>query len=388
MERTFKFRLYPKDSQIETMDRWLYLLHDLYNAGLQQRMMAYRNNGITQTTYRQNGELPELKKQLTEYRSIHSQVLQNVFDRLDKAYQNFFSRVKKGEKPGFPRFKPLKRYTSFTYPQSGFKILENGRLLLSGIGEIRMFKHRDVRGIIKTVTIKKDRVGDWFASFSVDLPDPEHKEQKTAVGNDLGLKNLVMNSDGNPMDNPRFLKQSEGRRKRKQRQLSKKQKGSHNRQKARIRLAVVERRIERQRDNYLHKASRELSTRADVIIFEDLNIENMVRNHHLAKSILDASWGKLVQYTRYKAEEAGGEVVLVDPKNTSQICSKCGGYVQKSLSERIHICQDCGFVADRDWNAALNILKIGSDRAEFKPVERGVQPEMAQPLYESGSSLL
>ena len=370
------------------MDRWLYLLHDLYNAGLQQRITAYRDKHITQTYNKQQDELPELKKELKEYKQIYSQVLQDCFRRLDKAYQNFFSRVKRGEKAGFPRFKTLKRYNSFTYPQSGFRILENGRLLLSGIGEVRMFKHRDVRGTVKTVTIKRDRVGDWFASFSVDLPDPERMERKTAVGNDLGLMNLVMDSDGDPMDNPRFLKQSEGRRKRKQRQLSRKRRGSHNRQKARIRLAVVDRRIERQRDDHLHKASRELSTRADTIIFEDLNIENMVKNHRLAKSILDASWGKLVQYTRYKAEEAGGEVVLVDPKNTSQTCSKCGGLVQKSLSVRIHICTNCGFVLDRDWNAALNVLKIGSDRAEFTPVERGVPYANTQPLDESGSSPL
>lgn len=347
MERAFKFKLYPKNSQVETMERWLYLFHDLYNAGLQQRIMAHKDRSITISSYRQNRELPELKKGLKEYREIHSQVLQNVFDRLDKAYENFFMRVKRGEKPGFPRFKSLKRYNSFTYPQSGFRILDNGHLYLSGIGEVRVFKHREMEGTIKTCIIKKDRVGDWFASFSVELPDPVPRELKTAVGIDLGLEKMATLSTEEFVNNPRFLKSSESVKKHIQKILSGKKKGSNNRRKARVKLAKEERNIARQMDDYIHKVSRTLSTKADAIIFENLNINNMVKNHHLSKSILDASWGKLIQYTTYKAEEAGGEVVLVDPRNTSQICSKCGGYVQKSLSERIHICQDCGFVADR-----------------------------------------
>ena len=387
MERTYKFRLYPKKNQIEIMDRWLFLLHDLYNAGLQQRIMAYRDKGITLSSYKQNTQLPELRNGLNEYREVHSQVLQDCFRRLDKSYNNFFSRVKRGEKPGFPRFKSLSRYRSFTYPQSGFKILGNGHLLLSGIGEVRMFKHRDTRGTVKTCTIQRDKVGTWWASFSTEMEEHPIRELRTAVGIDLGIEKLATLSNGEMITNKGFLKRDEGRRKRLQKNFSRK-KGSHNRKKARVKLAVEDRKIENRRNDYIHKVSKDLSMKADVVIFENLNIGNMVKNHHLAKSIMDASWGKLVQYTRYKVEETGGELVLVDPRGTSQTCSKCGGYVQKSLSDRIHVCQECGFVADRDWNAALNILKIGWDTAEFKPVEIGALPAMATPAVESGSSLL
>jgi len=390
MDKSYKFRLYPKYHQKETIDRWLDLLHTLYNAALQQRIMAYKNNHVTQTYNKQQSELPELKKQLPEYSEIYAQVLQDCFRRLDKAYDNFFLRVKKGEKAGFPRFKPLNRYRSFTYPQNGFKILENGHLQLSKIGEIRMFKHRDIKGKIKTCTIKKDSVGNYFAIFTAELPDPPKKKPKNAVACDVGLMHLATFSDGQTIEHPKFLIKSEKILKRRQKALSRKQKGSHNREKARLKLARIHRKITYQREDYLHKVSREISKKADVVIFEDLKINNMVKNHYLAKSILDASWGKLIQYTRYKVEETGGEVVLVDPKNTSQICSKCGGYVQKSLSKRIHICPHCGFVADRDFNATLNILKIGWGTAEFKPVEMGVQssPEKIQPVEEAGSTLL
>lgn len=389
MNRTYKFRLYPKDRQIVTMEGWLYSLHNLYNAGLQQRIIAYRDNHRSQTYKKQANELPDLKMNLPEYKGIHSQVLQDCFRRLDKSYNNFFSRVKRGEKPGFPRFKSLSRYRSFTYPQSGFKILENGHLFLSGIGEMRMFKHRDVKGTVKTCTIKRDKVGTWWASFSTEMEEPPRREVKNAIGIDMGLEKLLTVSDGSIFNNQRFLKTSERMRKRRQRTLSRKKKGSHNRKKARVKLAIEDRKIENRRNDYLHKVSHDISEKADIIVFENLNIENMLKNHHLAKSILDASWGKLVQYTRYKVEETGGELVLVNPMYTSQTCSKCGAYAQKSLSDRIHICPNCGFVADRDWNASLNILKIGWGTAEFKPVERGVQfVSQTQPFYESGSSLL
>ena len=389
MNRTYKFRLYPKDRQRITMERWLYSLHNLYNAGLQQRIIAYRDNHRSQTYTNQANELPDMKEQLDEYKGIHSQVLQDCFRRLDKSYNNFFLRVKRGEKPGFPRFKSLSRYRSFTYPQSGFKILGNGHLLLSGIGEVRIFLHRKIKGTVKTCTIQRDKVGTWWASFSTEMEEPPRREVKNAIGIDPGLEKLLTVSDGSIFNNQRFLKTSERMRKRRQRILSGKKKGSRNRKKARIKLAVEDRRIERRREDYLHKISRNVSGKAGVIIFENLNINTMVKNHHLAKSILDASWGKLVQYTRYKVEETGGEFVLVDPTDTSQTCSKCGAYAQKSLSDRIHICPNCGFVADRDWNASLNILKIGWGTAEFKPVERGVQfVSQTQPFDESGSSLL
>ncbi len=253
--------------------------------------------------------------------------------------------------------------------------MDNGHLFLSGIRETRMFRHREINGSIKTCTIKKDKVGDWWACFSVEEDGIPRKVLRTVIGIDLGLENLAVLSTDETIGNPRFL--------RKQRDLRRKKTGSHNREKARIKLAGVERRIEFKRNDFLHKVSRDISRKVDVVIFEDLNIKNMVQNHGLAKSISDASWGRLVQYTCYKVEETGGEVVLVDPRNT-QKCSRCGEIVHKSLSQRIHMCPHCGLTADRDYNASLNILRSGWNTA-LVPAEKAALPAKATAFFETGS---
>lgn len=371
MKKAHKFRLYPTKPQSEMLDKMLYLCRKLYNASLEQRITTHRNGQKVSYSHQSN-ELPDLKEGLPEYSGVYSQVLQDVLRRLDKSYANFFRRIKTGEKAGFPRFKGQNRFKSITYPQLGFQILENGHLELSKVGTIRMFKHREVEGTIKTCMIKKDGVGDWYAIFTTELPDIPKREPKTAIGVDVGLKNLVMLSTGESIQPPKFLRQSEDRIKIVQRGVSRKKKGSKNREKARIKLARAHRRVERQRDDFLHKLSRNLSAKADVIVFENLNIQNMQKNHRLAKSIGDASWGKLIQYTTYKAEDAGHVVELVDPRGTTQECSRCGSVVRKSLSERLHACTKCGFSTDRDLNAAYNILqRLGADSIELykTPVE-------------------
>jgi len=372
MRRAYKFRLYPKREQVVALDRTLMLCRHLYNAGLEQRITAYER-GHKLSFSKQSDELPTLKAELPEYNEVFSQVLQDVLHRLDKAYANFFRRVKQGgEEPGFPRFKGRNRFKSITYPQAGFEVLPNGHLKLSKVGTIRMFRHREIEGTIKTCTIKRDAVGDWYAVFTTELPDVPRREPRTAIGIDVGLKTLAMLSTGESIEPPKFLRASEDTIKIRQREVSRKVKGSNNRRKCVRRLAKAHRRVERQRDDFLHKASRALSLKADTIVFENLNIKGMVRNHHLAKSISDASWGKLMELTRYKAESAGGGVVLVNPNGTSQICSRCGTMVRKSLSERTHRCTVCGFSADRDLNASFNILqRLHTDSVELlkTPVE-------------------
>lgn len=356
MNRAYKFRLYPNDKQIATLNNNIALCRHLYNAGLEQRILAYKSGQPT-NYYQQKRELVEVKKDLPEYSMIYSHTLQDVLDRLDKAYKSFFRRVKNGERRGFPRFKSDKRFRSNTFDRYGFRVLPNGHLKLTKVGTIRMFKHREIEGTIKTCTIKRDAVGDWWATISVELPDVPKQEPKTAIGIDVGLEKLVTLSTGEIIQPPKFLSKSEEKLKAIQREVSRKQNGSNNRRKCVKRLAKAHRRIERQRDDFLHKASRELSRKADMIVFENLNIRGMQSNHHLAKSIGDASWGKLMQMTDYKAAEAGSLVVYVNPNGTSQICSRCGEIVQKSLSERVHRCTSCGFSVDRDYNASLNILK-------------------------------
>ena len=371
MEKTYRFRLYPKQEQVNILERTLTLCRRLYNNGLEQRIQAYKTRCPT-NYYQQKRGLVKLKKELPEYSEIYSHTLQDVVNRLDKAYKSFFRRIKKGETAGFPRFKSANRFHSITFDRYGFRILPNGHLKLTKIGNIRMFKHREIDGTPKTCTVKHDGVGDWWATISVSLPDVPKQEPKTMVGVDVGLKNIVTLSTGEMIEPPKFLKQSEDKIKHLQRQVSRKKRGGSNRRKHIIRLAKAHRRVERQRNDFLHKLSRNLSQKADIVVFENLNIQNMMKNHCLAKSIGDASWGKLMQYTTYKAEEAGRSVRFVNPNGTSQICSRCGEMVHKPLSERFHTCTKCGFSADRDCNASLNILKrvgTGSSKPIKTPVE-------------------
>jgi putative transposase len=372
MERAYKFRLYPKREQVEQFDRTLMLCRRLYNNALEERITAYRMAGKTLNQYEQSRELVQVKTENPEYTELYSHSLQDVLKRLDKAYKAFFRRVKSGEEAGFPRFKSRNRFRSVTYDCYGFRLRDNGRLYATGIGEIRMFRHREIEGTPKTCNIKKDAVGDWWATITATIPDIPKRESKTAIGVDVGLKNLAMLSTGESIEPPKFLRASEDAIKIRQRDVSRKKKGGSNRRKCVKRLAKAHRRVERQRDDFLHKASRVLSHKADVIVFEKLNIQNMQKNHHLAKSIGDASWGKLMQYTTYKAVEAGGSVEFVNPNETSQICSRCGEIVKKSLSERFHVCTKCGFESDRDFNASLNILqRLGTGSVELykTPVE-------------------
>jgi len=382
--RAYKFRIYPKADEIARLERMLYLCRRLYNAELEQRILAYRIQRKNVSYREQRDELPEIKKELPEYNEVYSQVLQNTTERVDKSFDNFFNRIemkKKGTKikVGFPRFKSSNRYTSITYPQnvnSAFVIMPNGKLKLSKVGNIRIFNHRKIEGKIKTCTIKKYSDKEWYAIFIVELPDKPKKVPKTIVGIDVGLKHLAALSTGEVIEPPKFLLKSEERIKHWQREVSKKKKGSGKRKKYIRILAKAHRRVECQRDDFLHKLSRDLVNKYDVIVYEDLQINNMLKNHCLAKSISDASWGKLMRYTNYKAESAGGSVIKVNPNGTSQICSKCGNWVKKSLSERFHHCPKCGFKSDRDLNASYNILnrylkqKVGADSAELRtPLE-------------------
>jgi putative transposase len=353
MIRTYKFKLEPMKEQIEKIEWTLSMCRWLYNSMLEQRKFAYEKRGISLNYNKQANELPTLKKEIPEFKQIQSQVLQHVAKRLDLAFQSFFRRVKNGENPGYPRFQGMNRFDSFTYPQSGFKI-EGKHLRLSKIGKVRIKLHRQVEGKIKNCTIKRKN-GKYYACFSCEI---EAKPQSTGkqVGIDLGVKHLAITSDGEFFEHPKYLRKSERKIKYLQRMVSRRKKGSNRRKKAISLLSKAWEEIANRRKDTAHKVSRYLVNKYDLIIFENLKITNMVKNHNLSKSIYDASWRMLIQYTTYKAEYAGKTVELVDPHNTSQVCSECGQVVKKTLKERTHHCS-CGYVADRDINAARNILK-------------------------------
>ncbi|MDO9516936.1 MAG: transposase, partial [Methanosarcinaceae archaeon] len=308
-----------------------------------------------------------------EQKQVYAQILQNVLKRVDRSFKNFFNGY------GYPRFQGRNRYDSFTYPQSGFSITDEGKLKLSKIGDIKLIQHREIEGKIKTCTIKRD-VDQWYVSFSVEMDNiPCTEMTGKSIGIDVGLKSLITLSNGEQIESPQFLRQSENKLARQQRNLSKKMKGSNNRNKQRIKVAKLHQKLGNQRKDFAHKVSRKLVNTYDLIVFEKLQIQNMVKNHHLAKSISDAGWYQLIQFTKHKAEYACKVVELVDPKNTTQNCSSCGKKVPKSLSVRTHKCPYCGLEMDRDVNAAINILKrVGQDMPEFTPVEMFVGMSVKQ----------
>jgi putative transposase len=343
--RSWKFRIYPSKQQENRLDSHLVSCKNLWNGLLE----------YSKKHYEETGKFPT-RKQLylkTKKTLVFSQVAQNVADRLFKSIRGMMLKKKAGKIAGFPRFKPIERMKSFTYPQFGFKL--DRKLGLSGIGAIPIKKHREVLGAIKTLTIKKMPSGKWFAIFTSDM-EMRQVPQKDIfpVGIDLGIEHFAYMSDGKTIENPRHFKHAEEKLADAQRRLSRKKKGGKNRRKARLKAAVRFEKLTNRRRDFLHKLSRKLVEKYSLIAMEDLNTAKMAKGF-LAKSILDCGWAEFSGMLRYKAEEAGCEVVLVNPANTTSECSSCGSVQKKSLAERWHKCA-CGASMHRDLNAARNIL--------------------------------
>jgi putative transposase len=304
--------------------------------------------------------LPELKIERPSLNQVHSQVLQNVIDRLDKAFQAFFRRCKTGEKPGFPRFRGMHRYNSFCYPQSGFS-LEKNQLKLSKVGAIRVKMHRTMIGEIKTCTLRKNASGDWDVSFSCEVEVKPQPSQQESIGIDVGLTHFAVFSNGQKISNPRFFRKGEKNLAKAQRGLAKLKRFSKERRIKGKAIAKIHAKIANQRKDFCHKESKKIIDRYQAICIEDLNIKNMVKESSFAKSIMDASWNQFCQFLTYKAAEAGRKLGLVNPAYTTQTCSQCGHRERKELWERKHCCVECGYTTGRDHNAAQNILALGID---------------------------
>lgn len=359
MLKTFKYRLNPTRKQITTMNQTLEECRWLYNHFLEERKTSWEEKEASLNYHSQAVSLPGLKKDKLALLNIHSQVLQNVAVRVDLAFKAFFRRVKSGEKPGYPRFKGKERYDSFTFPQSGFKI-KDGSLSVSKIGNIRMKYHRPVDGTIRTCTIRKSSTGKWFVSFSCEVINNPLPESKEIIGIDVGLTSFATLSNGEKIANPRFFRKEEKALAKAQRKLSKQDKGTPERIKARKVVSRIHERISNKRSNFVHQETRKIINKFGTICIEDLSINQMVHNRCLSKSILDAAWSMFAQYLFYKAESAGRKLVKINPAYTSQDCSRCGHRQVKKLSDRIHKCSCCGLEICRDHNAALNILSLGA----------------------------
>ena len=339
------------------------LCRHVYNAALQERREAWQKCGVSVTYYQQKAELPGVKEAMPEYGEVHSQVLQDVVLRVERAFQAFFRRVKDGETPGYPRFHGRDRYNSFTYPQfeNGAR-LDNGFLVLSKIGRIAMRWSRPLEGTPKTVTISKDADGWYVCIFCADVPVMPLPPTGQETGVDLGIEAFATLSDGTRIFHPGWYRKAERALKMAQRRVSRRKKGSNRRRKAVILLAKAHQKVRRQRQDCHHKTALQLVRHNDAIYHEELQVRNLVRNHHLAKSISDAGWSAFLTILTYKAAWAGREVIAVPPAFTSQMCSGCGILVRKGLSVRWHSCPECGTSLHRDHNAARNIERAGQAR--------------------------
>lgn len=362
MIKAFKYKLEPTKGQASALNHTLYLCRQLYNAALEERRTAYSKCGVSVTRFQQDRMLPEIKAALPEYKDVHSQVLQDVLKRLDKAFQAFFKRIKQGDKPGYPRFQGRNRFDSFCYPQ--YKTAPTGKhVYLPKIGNVRLCLSRPVEGKVKTCTVKREADG-WHVVFACEVEPKPLPKTGNAIGVDLGLTDIIATSEGELVAAPKYFSKARKALRKAQRRLARRKRGSKNKEKARVQVAKLHQKVRRQRADFLHKLSTKLIRENDVIAVEDLNVKGLASGM-LAKSVNDVAWGQLVFNLSYKAEEAGRTLVKVSPNYTSQDCPSCGKRQKKLLSERWHKCA-CGFEGHRDVVAAQVIL------GRAAPVRRNV----------------
>ena len=359
MLKAYKYRLYPTRKQITALASQLDGHRFLYNQALAKRKDAYEKTGkgigySTQATTL----LPELRKISEQIANCNYSSLQQTLRRLDKAFKAFFRRVKAGDKPGYPRFKSFDRFSTINYATLGDGCqVKAGRLYLQNVGHVKIKWHREIDGKVKTVSVSR-RNENWYASFTVECDTVALPSTGNRVGVDVGLNSFITTSDGEQIVAPKFFRVSEKKLKAAQQRLSRRKKGGNRRHEARRLVAKRHEKIANQRLDFCHKTAHALVQANDHIVVENLNIQNMLKNRHLSKSIADVSWGIFLSVLKSKAESAGRVYEEVNPRGTSQRCSVCGEVVKKSLAVRVHKCPSCGLSLDRDVNAALNIFQL------------------------------
>lgn len=365
MTRAYKFRLYPTASQQEQIPRNFGCVRYVFNYFLAQRQEQYRETGTSPTWYQQSKRLTALKQELPWLREADSTSLQAALQNLDAAFQNFFRRVKQGEVPGYPHYKSKhdsrQSYTS-KCSKTNIRVLD-GMVQMPKLGRVKCRVSKDVKGRILSATVSRSPGGRYFVALCcTDIGLEKFSPTGAAIGLDMGVKSLAVSSDGVEYVNHKCFTGSQKKLARLQRRLSRKTKGSRRYEKARVKVARLHEHVANQRNDMLHKLTTELVRQNDIICLEDLVPKNMVRNHKLAKSILDAGWGEFRRQLAYKTEWYGRMLVIIDRfYPSSQLCSACGTKWAgtKDLSVRIWTCPKCGMRHDRDYNAAKNILNEG-----------------------------
>ena len=368
VEYSYKFRMYPSREQENLISRTFGCCRFVFNHYLALRKETYEQTGKTVNYYACAKDLTTLKQQEETIwlKEVDSTALQSSIRDLDDAYQHFFRRVKKGEKPGYPKFKSRHHHKQSYKSKcvgSNIKVLESA-VQLPKLGKVKCRVSRAVQGRILSATVSRSASGKYYVALCCRLDQEVPKLPSTGitVGVDMGCRTFAVTSYGVKHPNPKYLRKSEDKLKRLQRQLSRKTKGSANWEKARIQIARLHEHIANQRRDMQHKLSTEFVRQNDVICIEDLAPKNMVRNHRRAKSISDASWSEFRRQLTYKAEWYGRKVIAVDRFfPSSQLCSECGFQWSGTKDDGITdwICPNCGAHHDRDINAAINIHREG-----------------------------
>ena len=364
-----KVRIYPNREQRELLDRHFGACRFVYNAALELKQTLWKEHRAKISWQDLVKQLTDAKQEQTWLYGVKNEALQQSIRHLDSAYKRFF----KGG--GYPRFKSRRSRQSFTQNQT-LKIKDKAIIFMRKEIKFRC-SERDLRDLqqsrIRRITWSKDTTGKYWASLLIDHTPTALEPNSEAIGIDLGLKEFITTSDGEVVGNPRHLRKAEARLKRLQRSLSRKRKGSQNRKKAAIRLAVQHQRVTCKRRDFHHKLSKRIVDEYQVICLESLNISGMMKNHCLAKSVGDAGWGTFVSMLQYKAKWYGREVRQVGRfEPTSKRCSGCNWKDEGlTLAHRTFHCQECGLEMDRDLNAAINIknICIGMSCPDLKPVE-------------------
>ena len=378
MKLTFRYPVYPTKAQEETLFEWLDHLCELQNSARHDRKVAWETEGQSVSCNEQQKKLTIAREKYADFRAVPQDMQVCALERMDKAFDGFYRRCKKGAaKKGYPRHR--KRIKSMTWKLRKHRVKDKStgeyesvrenpiretswkhdRLKVPKLGEVKIYLHRRLQGDPKEVSLVKKASG-WYAHITCELPDTAKVEPTAAIAVDVGTTHYLTTSEGEKEDNPRWYRQAEGLLRKHSKDLSRKTLGSNRRKKQQHKLALHHERTANRRKDFIGKLVYKLyhDKENNVLVAENLNTSNMVRNKHLSKSISDASWGIFFKWCADIAERDGLHFHQVDPKNTSQTCSSCGQKSPKKLSLAIRTfdCSFCGTSLDRDHNAARNIL--------------------------------
>lgn len=375
MIRTFRYRLNPSRAQVALLMEWLEVTRELYNAAIQERKEAWRKQRVSVSRYDQQVQIVDIRSVRPDVSAVSVYALRGALRRAEKAFVAFFRRLKAGLNPGYPRFKPFRRWATLEFNNTlrASPVVAGGkRIAVPLVGKVKLKYHRPLEGRPRAMRITLGGDKHWYVSIVCEGVMPKVMPLTgKSVGVDLGLLTFAATSDGELFDNPRPLSVARFRVERAQRRVSRRKRGSKRRKVAACSFARLHAHVAGIRREHHIAVARSLVARFDTIYAEALNIQGLARSA-LAKSVHDAGWGRFLHWLRCKAESAGREVVVVAPHGTSKTCSACG-CVKDSLplSERVFRCESCDFTIDRDVNAAINIKAAGIAAQGAAPLVKG-----------------